>query len=71
MEPKKPWVMPKWMEPFRPYIHNHGGNSIERLMNGNTTMRVNMPLAILEVAVSTQVTLLENLHREGLLKEGK
>lgn len=67
-EPKrKPWTMPAWMEPFREDFTNTGGNSVERLLNGTTDARVNLPLAVLEACAQSQVLLLDRLHRKGRL----
>lgn len=61
------WQMPGWMEPYRELICNTGGNTVERLMNGNTNPIVNLPLSTLECAVKSQVILLETLHKRGRL----
>jgi len=64
----KKWTMPKWMEPYRKFINNTGGNSVEDLMNNHRdTVFNNAPLAILCVAVKSEVALLETLHKEGKL----
>lgn len=64
----KKWKMPKWMEPFREHISNTGGNSIEDLMNNHTaTLDNNAILAMLCVAVKSQVILLERLYKNRLL----
>lgn len=65
---KQRWTMPKWMESYRSFINNTGGNTVEDLMNKFTPMDVNMPLAILECCVSSQVALLTTLHTKGLIK---
>lgn len=60
------WVMPEWMEKYRKDIGNTGGNPIEELMNDNhTTAFENATRAIIIVAVKSQVSLLETLHKEG------
>lgn len=62
--------MPGWMEPYRELIHNTGGNSVEKLMNDHaTTVQVNAPLALICVAVQSQVSLLCTLAKEGRLVE--
>jgi hypothetical protein len=61
------WTMPKWMEAYREFICNTGGNTVERLMNGTTNPIVNLPLSTLECAVKSQVILLEILHKNGKL----
>lgn len=71
-EKEKKWTMPKWMEPFREEIRDHGGNSIEELVNDdgtNSNIMVNAPRALICVAVKSQVSLLERLHGKGMLKE--
>lgn len=62
------WTMPEWMEPYRKYIRNTGGNPVEDLVNDtNANIRNNVIRAALCVAVESQVELLTILHREGLL----
>lgn len=66
----KVWIMPKWMEPYRPFIVNTGGNSVECLMNDReSTVVTNAPLALICVAVGSQVSLLERLKDQGMLSE--
>ena len=64
----KKWKMPKWMKKYEKFIRNAGGNSIEELVNDRTTVQINLPLAMISVAVSSQVILLTVLHDKGLLK---
>lgn len=67
MPRKKKWKMPKWMEQYRYFICNTGGNDIEDMMNGNADPRVNLPLSTLQACVKSQVLLLELLHEvEGI-----
>lgn len=59
------WTMPNWMEKYREYFTNTGGNSIENLMNDesvNNTVRL-----VLGIAVTSQVVLLHRLHEKGEL----
>jgi len=57
------------MEPYREFILNTGGNDIEELMNDHdTVVQVNAPLAMICVAVQSQVSLLERLHSHGALR---
>ena len=63
------WVMPEWMKQYEGLIRNTGGNTVERLVNGRTDPGINLPLAVLEACVYSQVELLEVLHEAGLLKE--
>lgn len=64
---KRVWKMPKWMEPYRSRIGNTGGNSIEELMNDDSDVRINLPRAILAVAVKSQVGLLYMLRERAML----
>lgn len=64
---KTKWKMPSWMERYRSLIVNTGGNSIEEMMNGNADPRVNLPLSTLQACVKSQVSLLENMRRSGIL----
>lgn len=69
MENEK-WTMPEWMMPYKPFIHNTGGNDIEQLYNDNKNhLRTNLPLAIIIYCVQSQVDLLIRLKKENLLKE--
>jgi hypothetical protein len=68
---KKPWTMPKWMEPYRERILNTGGNSVEELYNDdgqNSNIFNNAVRACLCVAVKSQVDLLTALHDDGLIQ---
>lgn len=64
----KNWKLPKWMEPYRQHFVNTGGNSIEDLMNRNTSPLVNLPLSTLEACAKSQVLFLDQLRNNGLLK---
>ena len=67
-EAREPWVMPKWMEPYRDLFQNTGGNSIEDLMNDHSSgARNNVVRAALIVAVASQVDLLRRLKYNGML----
>ena len=64
---RKKWVMPKWMEPYREWFTNTGGNSIEDLMSDHlsahpSTLFNNGPRAALCIACIAQVHLLENMR---------
>ena len=65
---RKDWTMPTWMEPYRSWIVNTGGNSVEEMMNSNVDVRINLPVAMLSVAVQSQVALLNRMHQEGALR---
>ena len=66
----KTWTMPEWMEPYRKFIGETGGNLIEELMNDHhTTAQVNIIRAGLIVCVNAQISMLHRLHRAGLLRE--
>lgn len=70
MKKRKRWTMPGWMEPYRAAIVNTGGNPVEELMNDdgrNSNLVNNGPRALICVAVKSQVTLLETLHKNGYL----
>jgi len=56
------------MEPYRSFIGDTGGNSIEDLMNDHhTNAFANYIRAMLIIAVNDQVRLLERLHENGIL----
>ncbi len=61
------YVVPEWMEQYRDYFVNTGGNSIEELMNMKVDSRVNMPLAMLQICAESQTLLLARLHKAGKL----
>lgn len=63
----KKWTMPKWMREYEPLIVNTGGNTVAEMMNGNADARVNLPLAMLQACVESQVALLWALHGKGKL----
>jgi len=67
---KKPkWEMPFWMAKYRHLINNTGGNSIEDLMNDNTTtVFSNAPRAIICCCVNSQITLLTKLKNNEIIK---
>lgn len=70
MADEQPWSMPDWMEPYREFIGNTGGNPIEELVNDKTTNGLNNYIrAALIVSVESQVHLLHRLHSQGLLRE--
>lgn len=62
------WTMPDWMEKYRDDISNTGGNKVEDLMNDNhTSAAINYIRAALIMCVISQVSLLQTLHKKGLL----
>lgn len=61
------WVMPDWMEPYRAFICNTGGNPVEEMVNGNANTFSNLPLSTLQACVKSQVVLLSSLHAAGLI----
>jgi hypothetical protein len=66
---KTKWTMPEWMEVYRDDINNTGGNSIENLMNDETTKPFSNAIRYaLIVCVESQVNLLITLHKTGKLK---
>ena len=64
----KKWVMPEWMEPYREYIHNTGGNTVESMMNGDASPLINLPLSMLQACVKSQVSMLYGLHEASKLR---
>ena len=66
--PGKLWEMPAWMEPYRKFFNNTGGNSIEDLHNDyTTTIYENSPRAVLCCCIHAQVYLLESLHGKEII----
>lgn len=63
----KQWLMPKWMEPYRSFVLNTGGNPIEELMNDRVDARVNLPRAVLCACTAAEIGMLARLHSAGLL----
>lgn len=61
------WIMPYWMEKYRLFIVNTGGNRVEDMMNGHADPFSNLPLSTLQACVKSQIILLNNLHDAGLL----
>lgn len=65
------WQMPEWMEPYRSFIGDHGGNTVEallsRLRHENHLAVTNLPVFTLACMVQAQVHLLMRLHRDGIL----
>ncbi len=61
------WVMPAWMEPYRDLIINTGGNSVDELMNDDSSPLINLPRSTLAACVKSQVGLLGILHDRDLL----
>jgi hypothetical protein len=64
--------MPKWMQELTKshpdLFNNTGGNDVEELMSGNAALiQINAPLALIQVAVESQISLLERLHACGLI----
>lgn len=68
---RKPWKMPRELEPYREMICNTGGNSIEELCersrDPDCNVVVNAPLALLTTAVESQLILLARLYNDGKL----
>lgn len=67
-QPREKWTMPAWMEPYRASISGNG-EPVEVLMNYGEEVNVfnNAPLALICVAVKSQVSLLMRLHKDGQL----
>jgi len=64
MKTKRKWKMPKWMIPFSEYIV---GNDIEEMMDDTTAYQINGPRALVALSIKSQVSMLERLHRAGVL----
>lgn len=66
------WEMPDWMEPYRDFIGETGGNSVEDLLHRLKTTEqlafTNLPVFALAISVQAQVTMLARLHEAGLLR---
>ena len=73
MAKKKPWTQPAWMAPYVDLIGNTGGwITPEHAMNcdgRDCNVLVNSPRALLCVSVSSQIGLLQRLHKRGALAE--
>jgi hypothetical protein len=67
------WTMPEWMEPYRNYFNNTGGNSVETLMRHLDTpgLASNIVLFTLAATALSQVQLLTTLHDAGKLPQEK
>ena len=63
---QKPWKMPDWMEQYRVML---AGDRTEALYNGRTSVQINAPLALMELALQAEVDLMIHLHEKGLLKD--
>lgn len=67
MKKRKPWTMPIWMESYRDLFINTGGNSVEDLMNDDTSPLINLPRSTLAACVKSQVGFLTILHTRRML----
>lgn len=68
---KEVWKMPPWMEKYREFFGNTGGNTVEDLMNRDpreANIFINAPVALICVAVENQVGILMRLYDKGLIK---
>lgn len=65
---KAKWEMPEWMEEYRECFTNTGGNTVEELMNNNSDMFSNAPLAALSIACIAQVGMLTQLKAREFIK---
>ncbi len=68
LRPGEQWKMPKWMERYRHFICNTGGNDVVAMVNGNADPFINLPLSTLQACVKSQVILLNTLHQKGMLR---
>lgn len=63
MTDKKKWAMPKWMEPYRPYLTD--GRRAEELMSGTrATIQINAPLALIQMGMEAEIGLLGRLRHQ-------
>lgn len=70
MAEKKKWVMPEWMEQYRPLFVNTGGNTVEELMNRLNEEGLafsNSVVFTLACGIYGQIGLLQNLYEKNLL----
>lgn len=66
---KCPVKIEDWMWLYFPHIVNTGGNKVEKLINSSlANIQTNAPLAMIQMSVESQVVLLINLKKAGLLK---
>lgn len=71
VQTKKKWTMPAWMKPYEIHFCNTGGNTVEELMNRSpqeANIVINAPLALICMAVESQVCLLTRLKDGGRLQ---
>jgi hypothetical protein len=61
------FTMPDWMKPLEEHFANTGGWPVEELMREKVNSRINLPVAMLQVAVESQVILLKRLKAAGKL----
>jgi hypothetical protein len=65
------WRMPDWMEPYRTFIAETGGNEIEELLfsfeHDRNMVRTNFPRFAIACMARAQVGLLQRLHEDGCL----
>lgn len=65
------WRMPQWMEPYRSFIAETGGNEIEELIfsfdHDKNLARTNFPRFAIACMARAQVGLLQRLHKDGSL----
>jgi hypothetical protein len=71
LNPVSAWQMPEWMEPYRSFIGEHGGNTVEtlvhRLRHEDRLSQTNLPVFAMACMVQAQVHLLTRLHADGCL----
>ena len=67
------WALPDWMKPYVCQLSNvRDEKDVVRLMNNHTaTVFENAPLALMCVALKSQVHLLQRLYRLGFLNPGQ
>lgn len=62
------WAMPEWMEKYCKNILTYDKETVELLMNNNSTVQINAPLALIAVGLKSEVSVLVKMREKGLLK---
>lgn len=63
------FVLPEWMKQYTPLFTNTGGWDVEELMRTQVNARTNLPVAMLQVAVESQIILLAGLNANDKLPD--
>jgi PRTRC genetic system protein C len=64
-----PWTMPEWMEKYRGVLLHPSSETVEQIVNDNSSIYVNPARALLSCSAHSQIDLLESLKEKGFLKE--